>query len=805
MLRELCDSPIIHRHLRLDRGAELLVQQQPWAERVGICLRVAAGSHDEPVRYPGLAHFLEHLLFLGSRNHRGEQRLMAYVQGLGGQVNASTQSRHTDFVCEVPAASLRPTLARLLEMLSQPLLAREAQLAEREVLEAEYRARSQDADSRISHALAQALPAAHRCAAFLTGNRASLAVEEEGFQQALRDYHQQHYRLSQMRLTLVGPQPVEQLLLIAEQSLLLAAEPAPVAIPAQACALLPVRASRLCLQHPAASVHLGYALQAPEAGLTMALGMLLDVLHDPAPKGLLDSLRRAGRCEQLRLRVLYRFRGQCLLRVDFPGADPAHGAWLRAMFQSWAAQMLGDDRWRHCLRRWRQTQRLQRQGLAPLAVARLLQDLFDDVDDGRVLRALAALLEQLGSGQGGVELCCTAAAQSVWPAVGLDLRLSAAPPCAVPALQRTWQLPEGDALLGPQSAGAALPLAAQLRWHPPVGHGGPAALYWRAGLAEWRCMNGARAALQARLADFRSRCERLGIVVQLEIHRQGWTLGLLGAPALLPACSAQLLPLLLAPLQQQSAAPPAEGLLLRRLLDLLPMLDETPSPPGLQGLGVGLGEQAQRAVEALFGRVEALPATPPVQGTGSAVNWQSVESAGEEAALLLFCPQPPQPPQRAQDEAAWRLLGHYLQGRFYDRLRGELQLGYALYGGYRQVQAQRGLLFALQSPHCDVAGIYRHICDFLTAQHQPIATLPPAQLERMRETLATSLAPAETSVGRAEQLWQSHLAGVGCDHLQAVRQALAGLDVSDLRLAHEQLLQGADNWRVLASAAPPSS
>src|SRR5690606_10831928 len=147
----MSDHPPVTR--RLANGAELRAQQQPWAQQVGFCLRVAAGSHDEPAAYPGLAHFLEHLLFLGSRNYPRDQGLMAFVQLHGGQVNASTQARHTDFICELPAEHLQAALTHLLDMLCRPLLDSEAQLREREVLHAEYQARSQDGSSRIDHAL----------------------------------------------------------------------------------------------------------------------------------------------------------------------------------------------------------------------------------------------------------------------------------------------------------------------------------------------------------------------------------------------------------------------------------------------------------------------------------------------------------------------------------------------------------------------------------------------------------------------------------------------------------------------------
>ena len=113
---------------RLGNGLGLVLLSQPSLAKAAISLRVAAGSHDEPLDYPGLAHFLEHLLFLGSAGFAGEQRLMPFVQACGGQLNASTQAHHTDYFCEVPAQRLEDALARLLDMLVRPLFEPEAQV-----------------------------------------------------------------------------------------------------------------------------------------------------------------------------------------------------------------------------------------------------------------------------------------------------------------------------------------------------------------------------------------------------------------------------------------------------------------------------------------------------------------------------------------------------------------------------------------------------------------------------------------------------------------------------------------------------
>lgn len=138
----------------LPNGLRLHLAHDPAASRAAAWLRVAAGSHDEPSAHPGLAHFLEHLSFLGGAAFPGDERLMPWLQVRGGQVNASTRGRTTDYFFEVTAEHLGAGLARLIDMLARPLLDIDAQRREREVLEAEYLARSADEQTLIDAALA---------------------------------------------------------------------------------------------------------------------------------------------------------------------------------------------------------------------------------------------------------------------------------------------------------------------------------------------------------------------------------------------------------------------------------------------------------------------------------------------------------------------------------------------------------------------------------------------------------------------------------------------------------------------------
>lgn len=78
------------RTVTLPGGLQATLVHQPQADRAAALARVAAGSHHEPSRFPGLAHLLEHLLFYGGERYQDDDRLMGWVQRQGGSVNATT-------------------------------------------------------------------------------------------------------------------------------------------------------------------------------------------------------------------------------------------------------------------------------------------------------------------------------------------------------------------------------------------------------------------------------------------------------------------------------------------------------------------------------------------------------------------------------------------------------------------------------------------------------------------------------------------------------------------------------------------
>ena len=71
------------------------------AERAAASLDVHVGSRDEPNGYEGLAHFLEHMLFLGTARYPSPDEYQQFISQHGGSRNAYTSFEHTNYFFEV--------------------------------------------------------------------------------------------------------------------------------------------------------------------------------------------------------------------------------------------------------------------------------------------------------------------------------------------------------------------------------------------------------------------------------------------------------------------------------------------------------------------------------------------------------------------------------------------------------------------------------------------------------------------------------------------------------------------------------
>jgi insulysin len=77
-------------------------------------LSVHVGSMRDPGHSQGLAHFLEHLLFMGTEKYPDEAEYSKFLSDHGGTSNAYTDSEDTNYFFDISAEFLEPALDRYL-------------------------------------------------------------------------------------------------------------------------------------------------------------------------------------------------------------------------------------------------------------------------------------------------------------------------------------------------------------------------------------------------------------------------------------------------------------------------------------------------------------------------------------------------------------------------------------------------------------------------------------------------------------------------------------------------------------------
>ena len=790
----------------LANGLRVTLRHAPNLKRCAAALRVAAGSHDVPLAWPGLAHFLEHLLFLGTERFPVSQGLMAYVQSHGGQVNARTSERTTDYFFELPPQAFVGGLERLSDMLAHPRMNPDDQLREREVLHAEYVAWLQDPTAQQQFALFNGLAEAHPLRGFHAGNRDSLPLQQPEFQQALQDFYQRYYQTGQMTLCLAGPQSLDELKAMAEAfgSVIVRGE---TATQRPSTPLMDASANSY-QQAGERRLDLLFALEALPDFSAEALAFLCHWLNVVKPGGLLADLRERGLADHLKAQPLYQFAGQALLHIEFtlPAAGSATG--IRERLLDWLGFFAEQD-WNRLREEYATLLQRRQQISSALQLARLDSEPREFGLTEQDVTALKQILQQIG---------------------------------AVDNFSGPWQLPAPNPFLraeapatnaglirGQTSAHRGLRTFAQdrsrsRRERSPMqfsqawpDNGAEGAIYLR-----WRLDSTPDSHLQSRLENhlqsLREDAHQAGVDFSFSASGNEWLLKLNGLQEPMPSVLEHVLKELIKPDAAVSQAESTSVALIpiRQLLKALPdhCLRHTANPDDVQqlwssarwdGLAIGLSAQTQAAMGLALSRIPGTPdnqLTPPSSILAQHL-WSTADTASNEHALLLFCPTAT---QEMADEAAWRLLAHVCQTPFYQRLRVELQLGYAVFSALRQIHGQTGLLFGVQSPGIAPEGLLQHIEQFLNRLPELIHALDDTTFNAQRQALADQFCSAALTTGQAaELLWQGKLAGRSSDYLTQLPEAIVRIDRTALLAAAQRLNQAEGGWLCLANSAAPGA
>jgi predicted Zn-dependent peptidase len=123
----------------------------PHLASVAVGLWVNTGGRHESARENGAAHFIEHMLFKGTRR-RSAARISQDVEGIGGYLNAFTDEEHTCFYSRAVASRLPELLDVLFDMFLDSRFAPTEIAKERDVI-LEEQAMYRDQPAELVHDL----------------------------------------------------------------------------------------------------------------------------------------------------------------------------------------------------------------------------------------------------------------------------------------------------------------------------------------------------------------------------------------------------------------------------------------------------------------------------------------------------------------------------------------------------------------------------------------------------------------------------------------------------------------------------
>ncbi|HDG1668404.1 TPA: pitrilysin [Kluyvera ascorbata] len=205
--------------ITLDNKMVVLLVSDPQAVKSLSALVVPVGSLEDPDAHPGLAHFLEHMTLMGSKNYPQPDSLAEFLKMHGGSHNASTAPYRTAFYLEVENDALQGAVDRLADAIAAPLLEKKYADRERNAVNAELTmARTRDG-MRMAQVSAETINPAHPGARFSGGNLETLSDKPNSpVYEALLAFRNKYYSANLMKAVIYSNKPLPELAQIAAQT-----------------------------------------------------------------------------------------------------------------------------------------------------------------------------------------------------------------------------------------------------------------------------------------------------------------------------------------------------------------------------------------------------------------------------------------------------------------------------------------------------------------------------------------------------------------------------------------------------------
>ena len=199
----------------LPSGVRILTEQVPGSQSVSVSFSVAVGSRDETNNHFGSTHFLEHLLFKGTKTRTAMDIAVAF-DSVGGSSNASTGKEHTSYYAKVQDKALPIAVEVIADMLTSSLIDETEFENERPVILEELAMNDDDPQDVVHEAFSSAVLGDHPLGRPIGGTIETITAVSRA---AVWEHYQNNYRPQDLVVAAAGSVDHQELIKLVEQGL----------------------------------------------------------------------------------------------------------------------------------------------------------------------------------------------------------------------------------------------------------------------------------------------------------------------------------------------------------------------------------------------------------------------------------------------------------------------------------------------------------------------------------------------------------------------------------------------------------
>ncbi|XP_076547139.1 insulin degrading metalloproteinase isoform X2 [Osmia lignaria lignaria] len=204
-----------YRGLLLTNKMKVLLISDPTTDKSAASLNVNIGYLSDPDDLPGLAHFCEHMLFLGTEKYPEENEYNKYLAQHGGSYNAVTHMDHTNYYFDVQSEKLEGALDRFAQFFIAPLFTEDLTELELNAIHSEHEKNLANDTWRIDQVEKSSADPNHPFSKFGSGNKETLDIipKQKGInvRESLFKFYKKFYSSNIMALCVLGKEDLDEL------------------------------------------------------------------------------------------------------------------------------------------------------------------------------------------------------------------------------------------------------------------------------------------------------------------------------------------------------------------------------------------------------------------------------------------------------------------------------------------------------------------------------------------------------------------------------------------------------------------